>query len=212
VHKHITLEAFSIKLLSGLYKTKTSALRAIGKSKLKENEKARCTSLARKYFEEMHAPPAAPTTPAIPTPSAELLSALVGRQRRPVYALTMVEVIEELQYTEARLRKVQELVAKFLAELAGLVTSMAPMSVAKVLAGSDKTIASAAPLGRDLAIQKFLKTLDQKKVMGIMQLREPTQQMSLMEIYKSYAEDDAKEQANRPEVLRDGIQEEKEVH
>lgn len=101
--------------------------------------------------------------------------------------------------------------AKFLAELAGLVTSMAPMVLAKVLAGGDKTIASAAPQGRDLAIQKFLKTLDQKKVMGIMQLLEPTQQMTLMEIYKSYAEDEAKEQAQRPEVLRDGNEEEK-VH
>lgn len=102
--------------------------------------------------------------------------------------------------------------AKFLAELAGLVTSMAPMIVAKVLAGDNKTIAQAAPMGRDLAIQKFLKTLDQKKVMGIMQLLEPTQQMSLMEIYKSYAEDDAKEQAQRPEILRDGNEEKEEVH
>lgn len=102
--------------------------------------------------------------------------------------------------------------AKFLAELAGLVTSMAPLVVARLMTTGDKTIAQSAPLGRDLAIQKFLKTLDQKKVMGIMQLLEPTQQMTLMEIYKSYAEDDAKEQAQRPEVLRDGQQEKEEVH
>jgi hypothetical protein len=101
--------------------------------------------------------------------------------------------------------------AKFLAELAGLVTSMAPLLVAKLIAGNDKTIAQSAPIGRDLAIQNFLKTLDQTKFMGIMQLLEPTQQMTLMEIYKSYAEDVQKEQAKRPEVLRDGQQEEK-VH
>lgn len=98
--------------------------------------------------------------------------------------------------------------AKFLADLGGLVTSMAPLVLARILAGNDKTIAQSAPMGRDLAIQKFLKTLDQPTIMKILQTLEPTQAMNLMEIYKSYAEDEAKEQKQRPEALQDGQQEE----
>lgn len=94
--------------------------------------------------------------------------------------------------------------AKWMADIGGLVTSMLPLIAAKFLAGKDSNIAASAPQGRDLAIQKFLKTLNNTKMLEIMQTLEPTQAMNLMEIYKSYAEDELKEQAGRQELLRDG--------
>lgn len=93
--------------------------------------------------------------------------------------------------------------AKFLADLGGLVTSLAPLIVGKLLAGKE-SIGTAAPLGRDLSIQKFMKTLDQDKIMKIMAALDPAQQVTLFELYQSYAQDEEKEQQKRPEVLRDG--------
>lgn len=96
--------------------------------------------------------------------------------------------------------------AKFLADLSGLVTSLAPLIISKLIAGKDP-VGSAAPEGRDLSIQKFLKTLDKPKIMGIMNLLDPAQQVTLFELYQSYAQDEEKEQQKRPEVLRDGQEE-----
>ncbi len=94
--------------------------------------------------------------------------------------------------------------AKFFAELAGLVTTMAPLVVGRLLAGKEAVM---APNARDLAIQQFLKSLDGAQVKGIMEALKPPQQVALMEVYQSYAESVKAAEEKKEEILRDGTQE-----
>jgi hypothetical protein len=93
--------------------------------------------------------------------------------------------------------------SRFFAELAGLVTTVAPLVLGRLLAGKEAVM---APNARDLAIQKFLKSLGQEEVKGVLGSLKPPQQIALMEIYQSYAESEAKAEAKKEEILRDGPQ------
>lgn len=97
--------------------------------------------------------------------------------------------------------------SRFFAELAGLVTTVAPLVLGRLLAGKEAVM---APNARDLAIQKFLKSLGQDEVKGVLGSLKPPQQIALMEIYQSYAESEARSEAKKEEILRDGPQEKEE--
>lgn len=105
----------------------------------------------------------------------------------------------------SRARELQQ--AKFFAELAGLVTTVAPLVLGRLLAGKEAVM---APNARDLAIQKFLKGLGEGEIKGILGALKPAQQISLMEIYQSYAESEKAAEAKKEEILRDGPQETRE--
>lgn len=98
----------------------------------------------------------------------------------------------------ARARELQQ--AKFFAELTGLVTTVAPLVLGRLLAGKESVM---APNARDLAIQQFLKTIDATQFKGIMEALKPPQQIALMEVYQSYAESVKVAEAKKEEILRD---------
>ena len=102
-----------------------------------------------------------------------------------------------------RAMKLQQ--AKFFTELGGIVTSMLPLVMGRLLAGKEAVV---APNARDLAIQNFLKTLEPTQFEGIVKALKPPQQIALMELYMSYAETVKAEEAKKEEILRDEPQKE----
>lgn len=98
---------------------------------------------------------------------------------------------------------------KFFAELTGLVTSMAPLVISKLMAGKAGVVAPTERSTRDIAVQKFLKGLSQEETMKVIDSLKTPNQISLMELYQSFAESEQKDEAKKPELLRDGQQEEK---
>lgn len=97
--------------------------------------------------------------------------------------------------------------AKFFAELGGLVTAVAPLVLGRLLAGKEGVM---APNARDLSIQKFLKNLSEDEIKGILGSLKAPNQISLMEIYQSYAESEKAAEAKKERMLRDGEQEKEE--
>ncbi len=98
--------------------------------------------------------------------------------------------------------------AKFFAELTGMVTALAPLVLGRVLAGKEAVM---APNARDMGIQKFLKSLGKEEVQGVLSALKPANQISLMELYSSYAESERAAEAKKEEMLRDGYEEIEEV-
>lgn len=98
--------------------------------------------------------------------------------------------------------------AKFFSELAGLVTTVAPLVLGRLLAGKEGVM---APNARDLSIQKFMKNLSPDEIKGVIGSLKEGNQISLMEIYSSYAESEKAADAKKPEMLRDEQETQKEV-
>lgn len=93
---------------------------------------------------------------------------------------------------------------KFFAELAGLVTTVAPLVMGRLLAGKEGAM---APSARDVSVQKFLKSLSQTEVQGIIASLKTPNQIALMELYNSYAESEKVSEAKKERILQDGGEE-----
>lgn len=92
-------------------------------------------------------------------------------------------------------------------ELMSFFTSMMPIVATHIMghkAGGDAT-----SVMRDAGIGKILKNLSQEEAMGIMRSLKGTNQLAFMELYKSYAAQDAVEEEKKPIPFRQKTGEEK---
>lgn len=94
--------------------------------------------------------------------------------------------------------------AKLFSELGGMVVSILPLIAGRLLAGKEAII---APNARDESVKKFLKSLDKSEVEKVIGSLKAPNQIALMELYSSYAESVAKDEAKKEAVLRDGEEE-----
>lgn len=95
---------------------------------------------------------------------------------------------------QARERRHDQLMTMFMAVGPAVLSSML---------GSKGMPGSITGAVRDQGIMKFLKGLDEKQMGAILSTLRTDQQLALYELYKSYREEDKKEQAEKHPVLRD---------
>jgi hypothetical protein len=86
-------------------------------------------------------------------------------------------------------------------ELMGLFTSMLPVMASQFL-GQKGFGSSATATMRDAGIGKILKNLSEEEAMGILNSLKGQNQLAFMELYKSYAAQDAAEEAKKPIPFR----------
>jgi hypothetical protein len=87
-------------------------------------------------------------------------------------------------------------------ELMGFFLSMAPLLVSQFMGHKGMGGTGSAAM-RDAAIGKILKNLSQEEAMTVLQSLKGSNQLAFMELYKSYAQEDAQEQADKPIPFRD---------
>lgn len=113
--------------------------------------------------------------------------------------------------SERRVREAKEaLHDKFMADLMGVVVAMLPMIASKFLnIGDAKGEFSQLPgAARDLGVRKLLANLSEAEATSLVKSLEPHNQLAFFELYKSYRQDELKEQAQRPKEMQHGTQEE----
>jgi hypothetical protein len=86
--------------------------------------------------------------------------------------------------------------------MADFLMTMAPLIVAKLISGKDG-LSGLAGSARDQAIGKLLKSLSEEEIMGVFNSVKGQNQMALLELYKSYREDDEKAQNEKPSLFQD---------
>jgi len=86
-------------------------------------------------------------------------------------------------------------------EMMGFFMSMAPLVTAKLF--GDGPMTGAQTSMRDQAIGKILKNLSAEETQAIMTSLKGTNQIAFIELYKTYAEEDAKNQGEKPIPFRD---------
>lgn len=122
-------------------------------------------------------------------------------------AYDLLKIREELldRQEDRRLNSAREIEsARRTSELIGLGITMLPLVVAKLMgAGGGVGKDGGASSIRDAAIGKFLKEMSQDEFMGVLNALNPQKRLAMLELYKSYAEDEKKEQEKKPEALRD---------
>lgn len=109
--------------------------------------------------------------------------------------------------SERRVREAKEaLHDKFMADLMGVVVAMLPMIASKFLGvGDAKGEFSQLPgAARDLGVRKLLTNLSENEAMNLVKALEPHNQLAFFELYKSYRQDELKEQAQRPKEMQHG--------
>ena len=88
-------------------------------------------------------------------------------------------------------------------EMMGMLMAFVPLIMAKLAGGKDGIGQILPKQGlRDHAIGKFMRELSQEEFMGILKSVSPAKQAALLEVYKSYREDDQKEELKKPAVFR----------
>lgn len=87
-------------------------------------------------------------------------------------------------------------------ELMGFFLSMAPLVLSQFM-GHKGASGTASAAMRDTAIGKILKGLSQEEAMAVLGSLKGKNQLAFMELYKSYAQEDAQEQAEKPIPFRD---------
>lgn len=103
---------------------------------------------------------------------------------------------------ERELRQgIEESKAKRMDQAAGMVMSFLPLVFSQI-AGS-KGASPAASNARDMAVGNILKNLSKEEFFGIYNSLTPENQLLFGELYKSYRDQDAKEQAQKPSILQD---------
>ena len=96
-------------------------------------------------------------------------------------------------------------------EFMGLAMALLPIAASKLLgAGVLPNVASKA--SRDEAVGRFLKSLSQDDAEKVISSLPPDKSLALIELYKSYAEEDAARQAATPEPLKDPAPVEEQRH
>ncbi len=134
------------------------------------------------------------------------------RKRRMLAEQTSLQLTEKTQELLDRSseRRINEARAvqhdKHVSELMGVVVAMLPMLAAKLLGIGDPKGETSQLSGatRDIAVRKMLKNLSSEETTKLVKSLEPHNQLVFFELYKSFREDELKEQAQRPEILRDG--------
>jgi hypothetical protein len=96
---------------------------------------------------------------------------------------------------EARARHVDSAIGTFL----GIV----PLLASKFLAGNEPIMGTAHGSARDESMARILKGLSPEEGMAIMNGLKDKNKMAFIELYKSYKEDDDKEQAKKHPLFRD---------
>lgn len=100
-----------------------------------------------------------------------------------------------LAKSEARARHVDTAIGTFL--------GMVPLIGAKLLSGDKPIGGTAHGAARDQAVGRILKGLSTEEGMAIMNGLQGQNKLAFIELYKSYKEDDEKDQAKKSPVLRD---------
>lgn len=95
-------------------------------------------------------------------------------------------------------------------EMTSFAMGLLPLLAAKFFAGDNSIAGMLSQAGgaspgslRDDAIGKFLKNLSPEEVQGVFTSLQGQNRAVLLELYKSYAEDDKKAQEAKPEIFRD---------
>jgi hypothetical protein len=137
----------------------------------------------------------------------ELERERAARMKAEDRAMSMLEKEQELldRHAERQIETAKNLMrAKRQDDMMAVLIGLAPLVAAKFLGGNEG-IGKLAEAGaaRSMAIGQILKNLSQEEAIGIMQSLKGTNKMAFLELYKSYAEEDEKTQAEKPEVLRD---------
>lgn len=88
-------------------------------------------------------------------------------------------------------------------ELKGMVLGFAPLLFAKLSGGRMINQTPIATFARDMAVGKILKNLSPEEVGKVMNGLKSENKVAFWELYQSYGTDDAAEQAQKPEPLRD---------
>ena len=100
---------------------------------------------------------------------------------------------------DRELRQATELMkVKQLGDIMQAVMALLPLVIAKLAGGN-----MAGSTARDMAIGKILKSLDEKQLVGVMQSLPGEMRLPLLEIYKSYRDEEQKTQEGKPDLLRD---------
>lgn len=86
-------------------------------------------------------------------------------------------------------------------ELMGMVMSMMPLMLSKLLGGGAE--GGMGAVLRDQAIGKFLKSLSREEGEALLSSLSGPHRMAFLEFYTSYSKEDAKDQAKKPIILRD---------
>lgn len=86
--------------------------------------------------------------------------------------------------------------------MSDFLMTMAPLLMAKFL-GGEKGITGLATSARDSAIGNFLKGLSPEEAMSVMGAVNGNNKIALIELYKSYQEDDSKKQDEKPTIFQD---------
>jgi len=88
-------------------------------------------------------------------------------------------------------------------DLARSVMSFVPLLAAKFLAGTGPIAGTANGAARDQAVGRVLKNLSTEEIEGVMSNIKDKNKLAFIELYKSYRDDDAKEQEKKPIPFRD---------
>jgi len=140
---------------------------------------------------------------------------LEATRKRADNAETQVRQLYEMQQNlldrshERQLEMAKETQnARRMDKFLGLMMSMTPLILSKVLAGG-MPISAAMPASaaRDTSVKKLLGSLSEQELMGALEKLTPQNQLAFMELYQSFREDAAKEEHQKPEALRHGSQE-----
>lgn len=126
------------------------------------------------------------------------IEALENRHMKTL--LLQEELLDRKMERELR-QGVEENKAKRMDQVAGMVMSFVPLLLGG-LAGN-KGSAAVSANARDMAVGNILKGLSEQEFFGIYNSLSPENQLLFSELYKSYREQDARDQKQKPQILQD---------
>lgn len=119
----------------------------------------------------------------------------LGYEEKFMSVMENMQKLQDRQHERDMEMRREEAKAKRHEEFMGLLMSAAPILFAQFLGGAGL---KGSALARDEGIKNFLKSLNEKEVNDIIGALEPAKQMLILELYKSYSEEDKSRSVGHP--------------
>lgn len=113
--------------------------------------------------------------------------------------LLQEELLDRRMERELR-QGIEESKAKRMDQAVGMLMSFVPLLLSGLAGGKNQAVSANA---RDVAVGNILKGLSEEEFFGIYHSLTPENQLLFSELYKSYRDQNAKDQAKKPTVLQD---------
>lgn len=130
-----------------------------------------------------------------------------AQQELTIKVHELVQKLQDRTHERDLERAEQTQSAKRWDDFMGLIMTMVPLVMAKVLGPKAEAIAAPAlpqKAARDESTMQFLQTIRPDQFNKILSVLETTQQIGLVQLLQSYAKESEQREASKPEVLKNG--------